>query len=404
MVHNYYRSSNPSGENVSTDLERALLADAGHEVELFGLRSDDFVTGPGGEGGPGLRVGLASIYNRSVAAHLERLLARFRPDVVHVQNTHPFVSWSILGPLREARAGCVVSLRNYRLICPVATLWRDGAPCHECVGHVVPTAATRHRCLDGSVARSAHATVQSRLPTWRGMWDAVDLFVATSAHVRDVYAASGLPADRIVVRPNIVPLTRPVGVGRRDRTGFLYAGRLEDAKGVRVLLDAALRCRDDSGLDTVLIAGGGPLADELSAHPAVAAGAVELLGRLTYDETRRHMATVRAVVVPSLWQEPFGRVCVEAQALGTPVIASAVGGMPDLVADGRTGLLVPPGDAGALRSALRRLQDDDLVASLGAAATAEPRLSTDPQAFLAATLELYRQAQARAAHAGLVSV
>jgi glycosyltransferase involved in cell wall biosynthesis len=136
-----------------------------------------------------------------------------------------------------------------------------------------------------------------------------------------------------------------------------YAGRLVTEKGLLVLIDAMERARAVERLDII---GEGPLHAALRqrldrTRPPLP---VVLVGRLAQEELRRRLASSAAVVVPSTWQEPLALVVAEALACGVPVIATAVGGLTEMVIDGVNGLVVPPGDVDALARALDRVAGD----------------------------------------------
>jgi glycosyltransferase involved in cell wall biosynthesis len=156
---------------------------------------------------------------------------------------------------------------------------------------------------------------------------------------------------------------------------LLYAGRLSPEKGVLDLVEAA------NGLPLV-VAGDGPLRDRVP----------DALGFVPHDELERLFARAAVVVCPS-HREGFGVVCAEAMAHGRPVVATAVGGLRDLVLDGQTGLLVPPRDPAALREALERLLDDgELRVRLGRAARERARKSFSWARATTLTLRAYEDA------------
>ena len=198
--------------------------------------------------------------------------------------------------------------------------------------------------------------------------------VAASTWLAD--AARELGAERVDVIPSGVDLPEDVGPPA-EPPEVLYAGRLSREKGVLDLAEAA------DGLPLV-VAGDGPLRERLP-------GA---LGFVPHDELERLYERAAVVVCPSR-REGFGVVCAEAMAHGRPVVASAVGGLLDLVVDGETGLLVPARDPAALRGALERLLGDaELRERLGAAARERIRQRFAWDAVLDATLELYARAAA----------
>lgn len=329
MVHARYR--HPGGEDVSAATEARALAALGLDVDAWTLD-------PPKAAGPGAF--LSATWNRGAARALRARIADFRPDVVHIQNFFPGLSPLAHRTAAAAGVPVVQTVRNWRLVCPAATRWRAGRPCDGCLPHPVPWPSLGRPCWRGSRSATTAAAIALGLHRAIRTWDRVAAFVCPSRAVHDA-----LPArwPRRVV-PNMAEDAAPGPGGE----AMLYAGRLVEEKGLRVLAEAWRRHPDPPPLE---IAGAGPLAPLFEGLPRVT-----LLGSLPHAEVLARMGRARAVLVPSLWPEPFGRTVIEAYARGTPVIATAVGGLPDLVDDGVTGLLVPPGSPAALLDAVERLR------------------------------------------------
>ena len=360
LVHNRYRSSEPSGENRVVDAEAELLSLAGHDVEVWGPESDEIAERS--------LVGRALVpaevvWSLPSARRLHELLAKWRPDVVHVHNTFPLVSASVLRTCRRAGVPVVATLHNYRLLCAGGSFFRDGAVCHDCVGtrHL---SGVRHGCYRESRLATAPVALANVLHGRR--WRNVDLLLTLSSAQRELFVAAGYPAERVRVKPNFVAEGQRRDVGRPGGH-FLYLGRLAATKGIPVLMEAWERYEEGGGRTTLKIAGAGPLEDELAAWAS--GRAVELLGHLPAAACAELVRSARAVVLPSVWEETFGLVVIEAMAAGVPTVATAHASFLDLVDDGRSGLLVPPADPDGLAGALGRLaRDDELSVRLGEAA------------------------------------
>ena len=257
----------------------------------------------------------------------------------------------------------VQSVRNYRLICASANLFRDDHYCADCVGRSFAWPSIAHRCYRGSVPGSAAiATMQAAhrlIGTWKNK---VAVYVALTNYVRDRLIEGGFPAAKIVVKPNFV-MSPPPYQGSPGRDYILYVGRIHPDKGVDTLLDAWATLQTDL---TLKLVGEGSLPP---VKAATGIGPVEHLGRLPLPEVYELMRGALCVVFPPKWQEPFGRVVVEAYAAGTPVIASRVGALPEMIENGETGLLFEPGNVADLARQIRKLLDGTINASsLGAAA------------------------------------
>jgi len=385
VVHNRYRSGQPSGENAVVDQEAALLAGAGHEVSLFERHSDDIaaMSLPAKASVP-LRVP----WNPAARSALTARLARERPDVVHLHNTFPLLSPSVLAACSDAGVPAVATLHNYTMVCTPGTLFRDGKVCLDCVGGS-PLPAVRHGCYRGSAVATVPGAVSQVLNRrrWRG---GVSRFFCISAAQRDLLVTAGLPASKLVVKHNFVPDTgvRRTGPGEH----VLFLGRLAEEKGVRLLMAAWER----AGLGLPLVvAGTGPLEREVWSW-AAGRDDVRYVGLADRARCRELTARAAAVVAPSTWLETFGLVVVEAMAAGVPAVAPAHGAFVELIGDGdgdaATGLLHRPGDAGSLAEALRAIVEPERNAALGAAARRRYERDFTPEVGLSRLLSGYEAA------------
>lgn len=341
-VHDRYRSAFPSGEDRVVDQETAALAAAGHEVERLQYSSDDISRLSLGQKA---FIPIEVVWNDSARRSLISKMRCLKPDVVHVHNTFPRVSASVLYACRAERVPIVASVHNYNLVCASGALFRNGAICHDCVGRN-PLPGVAHGCYrNSSLATLPLATnlvVHRR--AWRRM---VSAYVFLSRAQRDIIAADGLPAERIFVKPNFVARAVEANAPRHDVV--VYAGRLSAQKGLPLLMEAWDRyCPEatDRGLKLVL-AGSGPLERQVASW-AEDRPSVEWVGMLPRDGCASLLASARAVIVPSAWEEPFGLVVVEAMAAGVPPLAPAHGAFPELIADGVDGVLFPPRNPEAL--------------------------------------------------------
>ncbi|MFD2418476.1 glycosyltransferase [Amycolatopsis pigmentata] len=346
VVHNRYRSEQPSGENNVVDQEVALLAGAGHEVGVFERRSDDIATMSLPRKAT---VPLRVPWNARARADLTARLHRDRPDVVHIHNTFPLLSPSVLAACTDVGVPAVATLHNYTQICPPGTLYRDGRICGECAGsHPIP--AVRHGCYRGSALATVPMAVGLAVNR-RRWWSGITRFFCISGAQREILVQGGMPAEKMIVKHNFVadPGTRRHGTGEH----VLFLGRLTEEKGVRLLMTAWEACAGELGVPLV-IAGAGPMRTEVEQWVA-SRGDVRYLGLKDPAECRELLARSVAVVAPSTWLEAFGLVVVEAMAAAVPAVAPAHGAFPELVEDGVTGLLHRPHDPASLADCLRRI-------------------------------------------------
>jgi glycosyltransferase involved in cell wall biosynthesis len=387
LVHNRYRSGAPSGENRVVDQEGEALAAVGHEVVRFGRSSDEIGSWPVTKKA---LLPARTIWSRETHHELKAVLREQRPDVVHVHNTFPLLSAAVLYACRDARVPVVATIHNYRLACANGTFFRQGAVCHDCADGL-PARAVLHGCYRGSPAATAPVVLAMSLhrQAWRSL---VSAYVFISTSQRDLLKGFDPAPDRVFVRYNLIPRrTRP----QLTRTStVVYAGRLDEAKGARLLMAGWDHYRSKSGEPglNLVIAGGGPLGDEVAAW-ASTRPSVEMTGQVSSDQCAELISRARAVLLPSAWEETFGLVAVEAMAAGVPPIAAGHGSFTELITPGVDGVLFRPGDPAALGLAIADVERDPEqyeVYGDQARKTYEERF--DPQRSVAELLEIYRYA------------
>lgn len=351
LVHNRYRLR--GGEDRVFDAECALLEARGHRVIRY-VEDNARIAAMSR-----LRLAAAALWNHRAYRELRALMARERPSLVHFHNTFPLLSAAALRAARDAGVPAVETLHNYRLACPNGLLWRSGRPCRDCVGRAFPWPGVRHACYRRSRAATLAAALAIAARKVSGAWhDGVEAYIVLSSMARSVLLAAGVPERKIVVKPNFVD--PDPGPGNGSGGYAVYLGRLSEEKGVRVLLEAWSRL---SGAPRLIVAGDGPLAGEVRRHAG--RGGVEVRGAVGQDEAYALLREAILLVVPSLCYEGCPMVVLEAFAAGTPVVASDLGGLAELVTPGSTGWLVPAGDSAALARLLEAaLAHPDALASM----------------------------------------
>ena len=331
VVHGYYSSRVPSGENVVVDLQAGALRRAGHDVEVFGVRQDEVEQARG--------YAARAAWHAATARGPAPDLARFSPDIVHVHNLFPNLG-------RRWTAGyadrLVATLHNYRPICPAATLFRAGHDCTECPDGLTARPAVRHACFKDSRAATLPVAIGTRFaddPLLR----AAGRVIALNDDMAERYAAVGVPREKLVTVPNFVPdPVLPPG-DRMAPDYWLYVGRLSHEKGVLPLVEQWPVGR------RLLLVGAGPLEREVQ-RAAAARADVEVLGLLDHDRVLELLAGARGLVFPSLWPEGLPTVYLEALAAGTPVLATPSSVVGRLVAEQGTGAVVTGDWAAALNA------------------------------------------------------
>lgn len=329
-VHNRYLIG--GGEDNSTAAENALLEQHGHMVECY-TQANERVAELGVA-----RTAVRTVWSQETYREVRRLLRAGGFDVVSCQNTFPLISPSVYYAAHAEGVPVVQTLRNYRLLCPNAYLFRNERSCESCLGKLFPWPGVQHACYRGSKAASlvlAGMLAAHRLMgTYR---EQVDVYVALTEFARRKFIEGGLPAERITVKPNFID--PDPGMGPGDGGYVLFVGRLSDEKGLAILLEAWRRLAVP-----LKIAGEGPLQPLVEGACALNP-VIEYLGRRSGPEVFELMGRAQALVFPSQWYEGMPRTILEAYAKGTPVLATRLGAMETLVEHDRTGRHFSPGDA-----------------------------------------------------------
>lgn len=357
IAHNAYQHS--GGEDMVVESEIALLRARGHEVAEYRRDNSEII----GMSKPVLAAN--TLWSRRTVHEADRLIAEFRPDVMHAHNTFPLISPALYWAAERAGVPVVQTLHNFRLMCPSAMFLRDGKVCEDCSGRL-PWRGVARKCYRASAAQSA--VLAGMLALHRGLGtyrNKVARYIALNDFCRSKFIEGGLPAERIVVKPNFVDWVeaRPSDLHERERQGLLFVGRLAAEKGVQTLARAAALL-PNSGLR---VAGEGPEARWLEG-----VAGITRLGNLAGDAVRQEMSGAMALVLPSIWYENFPRTIVEAFACGLPVIASRIGALADLVRYGETGLLFEPGSAHGLAAKMAwALAHPERMAEMGRNARAQ---------------------------------
>ncbi|MBI2237239.1 MAG: glycosyltransferase family 4 protein [Actinobacteria bacterium] len=384
----------------------SLQSRAGHEVAHFAMRHPDnepsrfedrfpsrvdFDPPPPSLVGKFRGVGRL-MYSTSARRGMEAVVDEFRPDLVHLHNIYHQLSPSILAPLRRRGIAAVMTLHDYKLACPTYRFLDHGRICEACMGRRFYQPILK-RCNDGSIGASAVNAVEMTLHTFGRAYAPVHVFACPSRFIEGKMRQAGVFPERLRWIPNFVD---PAGIEAKTKAGggVVFAGRLSREKGVDVLVDAVARL--DAELD---VAGDGPerAALEERVRRLGVAGRVRFHGRLAPQPLQEVMRSSSVAVIPSRWYENQPITVLESFACGLPVVGTGLGGIPELVAPGVDGDLVPPNDAGALAESLGRLLGDaERAFDMGRAGREKVEREFSPPVHLTRLEAIYEEALARA--------
>ncbi len=387
VIHNNYQSR--SGEEIVMEQESALLRERGHTVITY-RRTNDEVKQFNALQAAALPARIT--WAPDAAQHVRALIKRERPDIAHIHNTHFMMSPSVIHACAALDVPVVHTLHNFRLICPAATLFRDGGVCEDCVGKPVPYPGVRHACFRDSHVQSATLATSTTLHRLIGTYNRVSRFITPTEFARQKLIQGGLNPDQIVTKPHFLSPSPAATPPDTPRPHILFVGRLSPEKGVHTLIDA-WRSLPDIPLHLI---GDGPLSSQVDRlmhnNPS---HCIKPLGRLPRDRVYEEMRAAHALVFPSVCYETFGMVAIEALAVGTPVIVTNHGAPAEIIQPGVTGWHVPPGDADALAAAVRHAwTHPDEVNAMRQTARQTYRDHYTAETNYHQLMDIYQQAQA----------
>jgi glycosyltransferase involved in cell wall biosynthesis len=301
-----------------------------------------------------------------------RLLDDFRPDIIHAHGIYHHLTNAILKPAKDRAIPIVYTLHDYKLICPAYHFYTEkNGVCEKCRGGQQWRCLT-NRCTHGSLAMDALYAVDGLVQWHSGsLRNAVSRFVGPCRFIVDKFAEHGFPREKLRYVPNFFESaddapTAPAEIAAiREKHGrhIVFFGRLSPEKGVDVLIDAAAAA--DAPL---VIVGDGPKRAELEAQARAIGSRCVFTGHLKGAQLWAHVEAATAIALPTVWYEIAPKSILEAQARSLPIVTTDIGGMPEMVEDGETGLIVEPGNRRALAEALRRMlaMDESERARMGA--------------------------------------
>jgi glycosyltransferase involved in cell wall biosynthesis len=330
-IHNRYLIR--GGEDQSRELEEKLLQEQGNQVDIYEENNNRVA-----EIGK-VRVAIRTVWSTESYQIVRQKLTENSYNIVHVQNFFPLISPSVYYAANKQGVPIVQTLRNYRLLCANSYFFRDQKVCEDCLGKIIPWPGVVHGCYRdsklGSLVVVTMQTLHRAISTWKKM---VNLYITLTDFTRQKFIQAGLPADKIVIKPNFV--YPDPGMGEGNGNYAIFIGRLSPEKGLDTLLAAWQLL---GGKIPLKIIGDGPLSNQVR-EAVTKLPYVKWLGRLPIQEVYTLIGEAKFLIFPSQWYETFGRVAIEAFAKGTPVIASNLGNMSSMIESGRTGFHFSPGD------------------------------------------------------------
>jgi glycosyltransferase involved in cell wall biosynthesis len=331
FVHNRYLQSS-GGEDVVVDAEAKLLISKGHTVEIAFFDNAHI----GNSTLAKIKAGANSIYSKKSKDRLKKTIADFGPDIVHVHNVYFEASPAVFDAAYECKVPVVFTSHNYRLLCVNAMLLRNGRVCEDCTNLYFPWKGVIRKCYHDSVVDSALVGLITTAHKAKGTWSKkIDRIITPSAFMRQklLQGALSLNPDKVAVKHNFIedPGTGP---STNRQNAYVFIGRLSEEKGLDFLLKSFSRMPDKY----IQIAGDGPDREKLFKEYGHLPN-VSFIGRQSKEQVFQLLKTCRAMLFSSIIYEGMPLTIIEAFATGTPVIASNLGAMQEMIIPGQNGLL-----------------------------------------------------------------
>lgn len=332
------------------------------------------------------------LYSFEARRKIGMLLDHERPELAHLHHIYHQLSPSILPAIKARGLPVLLTLHDYKLICPNYSLVTHGGICERCAGRRFYHALL-HRCVQNSLPKSALCALEMYAHRLSGLYlNHVDLFLAPSRFLLDKMVQYGIPANQIAYVPNFVAV-ESYEPSFEHRGYYAFVGRLERIKGVETLLHAAARAGRHVNLQLWVVGTGREEEHLKGLARRLGAEGVHFVGFKSGQELTDIVRGAAFTVVPSEWYENAPLSVLESFACGKPVIASRIGGLPELVEDGRTGLLFQPGNVEELRECIESLSNDPRrLAILGREARRHVESNFGSEAHYAAVTRVYQQA------------
>lgn len=350
IVHNYYQI--PGGEDTVVTNEKKLLEDHGHDVMLYTRHNNELKTMNKLQK---LALVYTTIFNLRTYREVIRIIKEQDIEIVHVHNTLNLISPSVYYAAVKCCVPVVQTIHNFRLLCPGATFYRKGHVCEDCVTKGL-RCAIKHKCYRGNYAQTLVCVINTWIHRHTGILGKINYIVLTGFNKEKLLQLKQINAGKVFVKPNFT-FEHSENQGGTLRRYYLFIGRIEEIKGIRLLVEAfsGMPCRE------LRIAGQGLLRGELEKQ---CTKNITFLGQVGHDELIDLIAGAKAVILPSQVYEGFPMIIPEAFSMHIPMIVGDMGNSGVLVEEGLNGMKFKYNSMESLIEVIERFENADIV-SLG---------------------------------------
>ncbi|HUK56446.1 MAG TPA: glycosyltransferase family 4 protein [Nitrospiria bacterium] len=373
LGHNFYRSK--GGEDRCVELLSDLLTMKGHAVLPFFKYSRAFETANWTQR---LAFPFEMVYSRSNRSAIQSMIKADPPQLAYLHNLYPFISPSVLRALKDHGIPIILTVHAFKPLCINGLFFTQGRVCEKC-GDGNYFHGVMNNCRNSYVESAVYAIAFAIHRRLKLIEPYVDIFVSPSEFLKTKLIQYGFPENKVRVIPHFVSIEKNESVKRSPADYVVYFGRLSHEKGVITLLKAA---KMSPHIEVVII-GDGPLRARVSSHiREQKLNNVCLAGYLSGDDLWSRISGARFTIVPSESYESFGYSAIESLYWGKPVVASRIGGLPEIIEDGVDGLLFNPGDPHDLAEKINDLwAKPDRIKELGIHGERKAKTQYTPERF-----------------------
>lgn len=386
------------GDCIHTIALENLLKAKGNDVAIFSMNHPQNLSNPYDNYWPSaleysakklnnLRESLSRpLFSREIKLKFTALVNDFKPDIVHLNNIHTQLSPLIAEIAYRHKIPTVWTLHDFKLICPAYSCLRDGVPCELCFKD--KKNVIKYKCIKQSLLGSTIAYLEAVRWSLDKLQKYTECFICPSQFMRQKMIEGGFDPNKFQVVNNFIPNDKLTNHSALKSNYYCYVGRLSAEKGILTLLQVAAKLKDFK----LIVVGTGPLENDLKKN--FVRNNIEFLGFKEWPEIDDILSKALFSVMPTECYDNFPTSIIESMVLGTPVIGSRIGGVPEMIKDGDNGLLFNPGDQGELAERIALLfNDHSLRERLSIAAYEDAVKRYDPEVYYEQLIDLYHKLQ-----------
>lgn len=330
IVHNYYQI--PGGEDTVVSNEKNMLEAHGHKVILYVRNNTEIKTMSKFQK---ILIPITTIFNPRTYNEIKRIIKKEKIDIVHVHNTLNLVSPAVYYAAVKMKKPVVQTIHNFRMLCPGATFYRNGHICEDCVIKGL-VCSLKHKCYRNSFIQTLGCVISAKIHRFTGIYSKINYICLTEFNKSKLLQLKQIKPERVFVKPNFTKNNNDLLLNKQVKNQFLYLGRIEEIKGVKLLIE--IWEEFGNSLPVLKVCGNGPLKNWcLQEIKNKNINNILVTDFLKHDEAMKELANSKALILPTNVYEGFPMTIVEAFSVGTPVICPDMGNSGNLVENGITG-------------------------------------------------------------------